>query len=405
MRDAIYLDYNASTPVDGAVLAAMQPWLAEAFANPASHHQPGRMAQAAVDDARAQLADLIGARPAEIIFTSGATEATNLGLLGAISALPNDRRRVLGAVTEHKAVLEPLAWAQDHGYWIDLVPVRPNGLLDLDHLAASLSTDVGLVTVMLANNETGVIQPLGHINELAHRVGAITHTDATQAAGRLAIDVDEFSVDMASLSGHKIYGPKGVGALYVRRGTQVTPLLHGGDQERGLRPGTLNVPGIVGMGAAAAIAATRRVTDEQHFAHLIETLQTELSRKACEPVDIVLEPSVAPAPPRLANTRNWRFVGADADAVMANAASLALSSGSACTSSVPGPSHVLQAMLGDHEAASECLRISVGRPTTSAEIVEAAEVLAAAINRVRELGQRDFSGNAATTTHPAGALA
>lgn len=405
MRDAIYLDYNASTPVDGAVLDAMRPWLTDAFANSASHHVPGQMAHAAVDDARAQLAGLIGARPAEIVFTSGATEANNLGLLGALSALPDDRHRVLVPVTEHKAVLEPLAWAQDHGYKIDFLAITPNGLIDLDHLAANLGTDVGLVTVMLANNETGVVQPVGEINKLAHRVGAITHSDVTQAVGRLAIDVDELSVDMASISGHKMYAPKGIGALYVRRGTNVAPLMHGGGHERGLRPGTLNVPGIVGMGAAAAIAALRQATDEQHFAHLIQLLHKELLRKGCTPIDFVAQPSGAPAPHRLANTRTWRFVGADADAVMANATSLALSSGSACTSSVPGPSHVLRAMLADDEAASECLRISVGRPTTPAEIVDAADVLAFAVNRVRDLGQRDFSVNTATTNHSDGALA
>lgn len=405
MSDAIYLDYNASTPIDGDVLEAMRPWLTEAFANPASHHLPGRMAQAAVDGAREQLAELIAARPVEVVFTSGATEANNLALLGAIAALPDGRRRVLAPVTEHKAVLEPLNWAQDNSYKIDFLPVAANGLLDLDHLASSLGTDVGLVTVMLANNETGVIQPLARINELAHEVGAVTHTDATQAAGRLAIDVDELGVDMASLSGHKMYGPKGAGALYVRRGTPVEPLMHGGGHERGLRPGTLNVPGIVGIGAAAAIAGTRLAADEQHFAQLIEDLHIELVRASCAPIDFVSQSSGAAEPPRLANTRNWRFVGADADAVMANAPTLALSSGSACTSSVPGPSHVLRAMLADDEAASECLRISVGRSTTRSEVVEAAKLLAAAVNRVRDLAQRAVPANAATTSTPAGALA
>lgn len=405
MRDAIYLDYNASTPIDGAVLDVMQPWLTSAFANPASHHLPGRMAHAAVDDARARLAELVGARPGEIVFTSGATEANNLALLGALSALPDNRRRIIAPLTEHKAVLEPLTWAQDHGYKIELLPVAPDGLLDLDQLAATLGDDIGLVTVMLANNESGVIQPLARINELAHQAGAITHTDATQAAGRLAIDLDALDVDMASFSGHKMYGPKGVGALYIRRGIRIEPLMHGGGHERGLRPGTLNVPAIVGMGAAAAIARTRLAADVQHFAELIDHLHDKLVIAGCAPIDIVSPSSGAAGPPRLANTRNWRFAGADADAVIANAPTLALSSGSACTSSVPGPSHVLRAMLADDEAASECVRISVGRPTTRSEIAEAAALLAAAVNRVRDLTHPDIPTDATAATTPAGALA
>jgi cysteine desulfurase len=376
----VYLDYNATTPVDPAVLEAMLPWFTDRFWNASSSHAQGRRAADAVEQARASLASLLGARPREVIFTSGATEANNLALKGAVAAAPPKRRKVVVAATEHKAILDTADWLHDEGVDVNVVPVLSTGQLDVDAYRGAVDERTALVSVMTANNETGVItRDLDDLVDIAHEAGALFHTDATQAVGKTAFDVTTTGVDLASLSSHKIYGPKGVGGLYIRRGTRVAPLIHGGGHEAGLRSGTLNVPAIVGFGAAAAQCIERCAVDTEAYTALIDLLTQSLAALG----DVVV---VGAGTQRLANTLMARFVGADAEAVMANAPNIAVSSGSACTSMVPAPSHVLLAMGLDHEAALECVRFSVGRPTTAREIATAVDEVALAVARVRAMG-------------------
>lgn len=381
----IYLDYNATTPVDPAVLEAMLPWFSDTFANAASSHALGRQASFAVDVARAQFAALIGCAPAELVFTSGATEANNTALKGVVEAADPGRSRVLVGVTEHKAVLDTAEWLSESGTKVELIPCRRDGVIDLDALDEQLGDDVALVSVMLANNETGVIGPVREAAELAHARGALFHSDATQAAGRLDIDVDSLNLDLASFSGHKMYGPKGVGALYIRRKTPVAALIHGGGHESGLRSGTTNVPGVVGIGAAANIAMDRIDSDARTATELTEILERELVAGFPGAELVAQNPATGERGRRLPNTLTVRFPGVDGDALMTNAPGVAVSSGSACTARVPSPSHVLTAMFGDVDMAAECIRISVGRPTARDDAIAAAKELTAAARRVHEL--------------------
>jgi cysteine desulfurase len=378
MSRTIYLDYNATTPVDPEVAEAMLPWMTESFWNAASSHIGGRTASRAVENARAQLASLVGSSAQEIVWTSGSTEANNLALKGA-SATARPEARVLVASTEHKAVLDTAHALERDGIKVEEVPVTRDGLVEPERLAQLMSDDVALVSVMLANNETGVIQPVQELSRLAHEFGAIFHTDATQAIGRLHVDVEELGVDLASISGHKFYGPRGVGALFVRRGTDLDPLIHGGGHERGLRSGTLNVPGIVGMAHAASLARARVELDANRSEDLVDRLVSGF-RALLSDVDVVAEHAR-----RLPNTINLRFAGAEGDAVMANAPTVLVSSGSACTAMIPDASHVLLSMGFTQEAAFECLRFSVGRQTTAEEIDEAVHLVAHAVKRVRGL--------------------
>jgi len=386
---AIYLDYNATTPVDPDVLQAMLPWLRESFGNPASAHGHGRAAAEAVDTARRQIADLVGCSGSEVVFTSGATEANNLALKGAVESAPTGRNRILVAATEHKSVLDTAAWIRDQGHSVDLVSVGRDGVVDLAAMHAIVGPDVAVVSVMLANNETGVISPIADVCALARSVGALTHTDASQAVGKIPVDVRALDVDLASVSSHKLYGPQGVGALYVRRRTILAPLLHGGGHERGLRSGTLNVPGIVGFGAAADIAARRLDSDAPRFRYLIGLLRSQLAAAVPTVQVVALDPDTGTEPDALSNTLNVRFPGVDAEALIANTPRVAVSTGSACSAFMPAPSHVLLAMLGDPDAASECIRFSVGRATTEADVLEAAFEFGHAANRLYELARSD----------------
>ncbi len=379
----IYLDYNATTPVEPAVLEAMLPWFSDQFWNAASSHAGGRAAGEAVGAAREQVAALIGARPSEIVWTSGATEANNLALKGAVEAAGPNRRGVVTVATEHKAVLDPAHWLAEAGVPVKVLPVSNDGSVPIEQLHEALAVgDVALVSVMAANNETGVIADLQEISAVAHEHGALVHSDATQAVGRIPFDVNELGVDLASMSAHKMYGPKGVGALFVSRRAEIAPIIHGGGHERGMRSGTLNLPGIVGFGAAAELATKLLTREAARQRQLVDHL-LELLTGTTEGV----EPVIPEAAARLPGTINIRAVGADAEAVMANAPALAISSGSACTALVPAPSHVLRAMGLADEAALECLRISVGRPTTEQDVGMAAQLLSSAIARVRS-----FSG-------------
>ena len=275
----IYLDYQATTPTDPRVVAAMQPYWTQDFGNPHSEGHPyGWQARRAVELARSQVANFIGADDNEIVFVSGATESCNLALRGTANAAPGNRREVITLATEHPAVLETARWLHRNGCQTTILPIKSDGLLDLDTLTAALSESTLLVSGMLANNEIGVIQPLQEIARLAHAAGALVHTDATQAAGRIPVDVDELGVDLLSLSAHKIYGPNGIGALYIRSrpDLRIAPLMTGGTQERGFRPGTVATPLVVGMGAACAIASRQLAEDAQRIRRLTAQLLAEL---------------------------------------------------------------------------------------------------------------------------------
>ena len=380
----IYLDHNATTPVDPAVVAAMTPVLTQHFANPSSSHAAGQAAARLVASARAQVAALAGTTARSVVFTSGATEAAHLAIRGAMAAVTPQRRRILVGATEHWAVLAAAeAAAAATGRQVQQVPVRRDGTLDTDRFAQLCGPDVALVAVMAANNETGVVNDVARIATIAHREGALFASDLTQAVGRIPVAVDAWQVDLAIWSAHKLYGPKGVGALAAPRTLQnrIGALLRGGGQERGLRAGTLNTPGIVGFGAASKLAGELLDAEAARQSTLVGMLQRLLAER------VQLQVNGAGAP-RVPNTLNVRFVGAAADAVQSAAPQVLVSSGSACSTGDHEPSHVLQAMGLPTVAALECLRFSVGRSTTAEQVRVAATSVAAAVRRVRELNRR-----------------
>ncbi len=376
----IYLDNHATTPVDPRVLAAMRPWWEENFANPGSvEHAMGQAAEAAVEAARGHVAALIGADPAEILFTSGATEANNLAIKGAARfarAQGTERLRIVTLVTEHKCVLESVKDLAADGFEPVLLPVGPDGLLDpalLDRTLAEAPTL--LVSVMAVNNEIGVAQDLAAIGEVAKRHGALFHTDAAQAAGRIAIDVQAVRADLVSLSGHKVYGPKGIGALYVRRRPRVrlAPLFSGGGQERGLRSGTLPAPLIVGFGEACRIAALEGTLDSGRIAGQRDRFLATLS--AAVP-GVAVNGTMAS---RVAGNLSLSFPGGvTAQAIMAAAPEVCVSTGSACSSAEVEPSYVLKALGLEEARARSTLRIGIGRFTSPADVDLAARALAGA---------------------------
>ncbi|HMT60178.1 MAG TPA: cysteine desulfurase family protein [Microthrixaceae bacterium] len=358
----IYLDYNATTPVAGAVFDRMRPWFTEDFANPASTHRLGQVALAAVQEARAAVAGALSVPANSVVFTSGATEASNLAIRGVTGP-------VVVAATEHKAVLDT-AKAREFA----VASVDRRGRLDLDQLDR-VARGAALISIMLANNETGVVHDLATVVEIGRRHGCLVHTDATQAFGKIKLDLQELGVDLASVSAHKIYGPKGIGALYVRRGVTLDSVMTGGGHERGFRAGTLNVPGIVGFGVAAerlqpAVEAVRSRA-------LLDRFVSRLGSRE----SFVLHSDHRTGLP---NTLSLRFPGADAEAVIANAPEICISAGSACTAAIPEPSHVLLAMGVPSDEAFESLRISVGAPTTDEEVDQAALLLARSVRRGRE---------------------
>lgn len=379
----IYLDYNATTPVAEEVLETMWPWFRASYGNPSSAgHTLGREAAKAVDEAREKLASLICCSASELVFTSGATEANNLALKGLFGLAPLERRRLLVGATEHKSVLEVAKALEERGAELDLIPVDRHGVVDLSALEELLGPDVLAVSVMAANNETGTLNPIQQVAVMAHAFGAVVHTDATQWVGKMRIDAQEWESDLLSLSAHKFYGPKGVGALFVRRRLQLAPVIHGGGQERVLRGGTLNVPGLVGLGAAAELAEECLEAQGLRSRDLRDHLHALIQRRLPN-VELNGHPKE-----RLPNTLNLRFVGAQADAVMARLPEVAVSSGSACTSAVPAPSHVLTAMGLTTEAAEESIRFSLGRETTASDVTDAANLIASAVAAVRERAGR-----------------
>jgi cysteine desulfurase len=379
----IYLDYQATTPCDPRVVAAMAPWWSEAFGNAASKtHAYGWEAADAVEGARRHVAALIGADAREVVFTSGATEANNLALLGLARARSAGRRdRMVALATEHKSVLDPLAQLEREGLRVTLLGVGPDGLVDLDRLRDALDERVLCVSAMHANNEIGVIQDVAAMARLAHAAGALVHCDAAQSAGKIPVDVRALGVDLLALSGHKLYGPKGIGALWLRRRPPLAlaPLLHGGGHERGLRSGTLPVPLCVGLGEAARIAAAEREAEAARTRALRERLWQRLVSEV-EGVELNGHPDQ-----RLPGNLNVSFP-VEAEALLAALPQLALSSGSACTSASPEPSHVLRALGLDRARSLRSLRIAIGRQTTPAEVERAATLIAEQVARLRRLG-------------------
>lgn len=374
----IYLDNQATTPCDPRVVQAMLPFFTEHFGNPHSaEHGMGRFAEAAVETARGQVAALIGADPREIVFTSGATESNNIAIKGAArhaASQGDPRRRIVTAATEHKCVLEAVADLAAEGFEPVVLPVRPDGLLDPDAVRAALAVPTLLLTVMAVNNETGVVQDIAALAALAHEAGAHFHTDAAQAVGKIPVDVAAARIDLLSISGHKLYGPKGVGALYVRRRPRMrlAPLFSGGGQERGLRSGTLPAPLIVGFGEACRIAGEEMAADHQRIAALRDRLMAGLRR---EIPGIALN---ADPDRRIAGNLNLTFPVASAQAMLRAMPELCVSTGSACSSAEVEPSYVLRALGLSDEAAARTLRIGIGRFTSPADIDAAVAMLARA---------------------------
>lgn len=359
VKKPIYLDYAATTPVDPRVVEEMLPWFTEQFGNAASRtHSYGWDAEKAVKKSREQIAYLIGARPEEIIFTSGATEAINLAIKGLFEANREQRDHIITVSTEHKAVLDTCKYLETKGASVTYLPVQKSGLISLSDLEEAISERTLLVSVMYANNETGVIQPIREIAEIAHQYGAYFMTDATQAVGKIPIDVVTDGIDLMSFSGHKLYGPKGVGALYVKSQypkIKITPIIHGGGHERGMRSGTLNVPGIVGFGKACEIYKTEMMGESER----LEKLRDEMEEELCKIDGVSINGKDAP---RIPNISNVKFEGIDGEAlIMAIRDELSLANGSACTSAEILPSHVLMAMFDNEDIAYSSVRISLGR--------------------------------------------
>ena len=381
MRE-VYLDYNASAPLDPRVFEAMAPVLSGEVGNASSVHRFGRRQAAAVDEAREHVAALVGGRPGGVVFTAGATEANNLALRGAVEAAPEDRRRMLVSAVEHASVGRTARWLADCGLTkLDVIGVTAGGLVEPDAVEDMVRDDVVLVSVMAANSETGVLNPVAEIAERVRATGALFHCDATPMAGRLPFDMEELGADLVSVSGHKICGPGGVGALVGTRHAlqRLAPVIHGGGHERGLRSGSLNVAGIVGLGAAARIAVDERDPESARVEALRDRLVTELGARLTgvrQNGDLTR---------RLPNTANIRFEGADAEAVMSNMDPVAVSTGSACSAGSIEPSEVLTAMGLSRDAAFESVRFSLGRFTTEADIATAIENAIASVERVRAM--------------------
>lgn len=375
MTDVVYLDYAASTPIDPRVVEAMGP--CHGVANPASAHVSGQEAAVAVESGRREVASLIAARDDEIVFTSGATEADNLAIGGAIRAAGGGH--VVTSAAEHKAVLEA---SRAFGASATVLPVDRQGRVGVNEIAESIREDTVLVSIMLVNNEIGTISAVQDIADVCRDSDVLLHCDAAQACGKISVDVEAIGADLLSISAHKMYGPKGIGALWVRRGVRdrLAPIMYGGGHEQGLRPGTLNPAACAGFGAAAAIAAEEMTLDHRRAAEL-RSAAVDALRGAFEDVRFNGDSESA-----LPGILNIRIPGVDADSLLLAAPEVAASTGSACTSATPAPSHVLQAIGLTHEQAGECLRLSFGRFSTRSEIEFAVSVLAERAPLVAETG-------------------
>lgn len=378
----IYLDYQATTPCDPRVVERMLPYFTEIFGNPHSRNHPhGWAAEAAVERARAQVAALIKADPREIIFTSGATESNNLALKGVTGFYRDKRNHVVTCVTEHKCVLDACRHLEQEGFPVTYLPVRPNGLIDLDDLRSAIRPHTAMVSIMAVNNEIGIIQPLAEIGKICRDAGVFFHTDAAQAVGKIPLDVEAMNIDLLSISGHKIYGPKGIGALYVRRKPRVRlqALINGGGQERGMRSGTLPTALCVGLGEACALAQSEMAEETARLQKLSDRLYHGITSRLA---NVHLNGEGAP---RIPGNLNLSFAFVEGEGLMMGIKDLSVSSGSACTSSSLEPSYVLRALGVEEELAHTSIRFGLGRFTTEADIETAIEKVSAAVTRLREM--------------------
>ena len=377
---SIYLDYNSTTPVDPRVLAAMMPYLAESYGNANSIHSAGQRARAAVDAARQSVADLLGAKSSEIVCTCGGTEADNLAIFGIVNPCDQPRKHVVTTAIEHHAVLNTAQALEKQGVDVTYVPVSREGIVDPEDIREAIRPETVLVSVMLANNEIGTIQPVEEIGRIAAEEDVYFHCDAVQAAGKMAIDVRKLGVDLLSISGHKLYAPKGVGALFVRSGTELGPLFFGGHHERDRRPGTENVPGIVGLGKAAELAMENLGADAARLAALRDRFESALLALSGVRVN-------GSASERVPNTSNLLFeaAGGESLVIALDLQGVMCSSGAACSSGAVEPSHVLTAIGLTPDQARSSLRFSLGRPTTEQEVDEAIRIIPPVLERLRAL--------------------
>jgi len=373
----IYLDNNSTTPIDPRVLEAMLPFLKDNFANSSSTHYFGQSINEEVKEAREQIADFINADSNELIFTSGATEAINIAIKGVAESYSNKGKHIITVSTEHKAVLDTCKDLERKGFEVTYLPVQKDGLIELTELEQAIRLDTILVSVMHVNNETGVIQPIKEIASIAHEKGVLFMTDATQAVGKIEINVDDLGIDLFCFSGHKMFAPKGIGALYVRNKINLTQQTHGGGHEQGLRSGTLNVPGIIALAKACEIASQEMEQNQTRISELRDRLETELLKLPNTSVNGNLEN-------RIFNTTNICFKGQDANVLIGRMKNIAVSNGSACSSSVVEPSHVLTAMSLSNDDAFASLRFSLGKFNTKDEIKTV-------VKKIKELTQINFN--------------
>ena len=377
----IYLDHNSTTPLHPEVLEAILPYYKEAFGNPSTIYSFGQETRRATDVAREKVANLIGASPEEIIFTSGGTEADNLALKGVAAALEKKGKHIVASSIEHHAVLSTLKYLEKRGYKVSFLPVDEHGWLDPGEVEEAITSQTVLISVMHANNEVGTIEPISEIGEIAQKAGIYLHTDAVQTIGKIKVNVDDLKVDLLSLSAHKFYGPKGVGALYVRKGTRIYPLLHGGYQERRRRAGTENVAGIVGLGKAAEIAPKEMVQQSRRESNLRDRLE-KMIRENINHCQLNGHPTQ-----RLPNTLNISFEFIEGESLILNLdlKGIAASTGSACTSGSLESSHVLMAMGVAPEIAQGSIRFSLGRDNRKEDIDYTVENLVEIVTRLREM--------------------
>ena len=383
MKLPIYMDNHATTPLDPRVLDAMMPYFTDKFGNAASrNHQFGWDAEAAVDEARKQIALLIGADPREIVFTSGATESDNLALKGVAGMYREKGDHIITCVTEHKAILDSCKHLEKEGCRVTFLPVSDKGFVSLDDIRNAITGKTILISIMTANNEVGVIQNIKEIGKIARERGVLFHTDAVQAVGKIPFNVNDLNVDMASLSAHKMYGPKGVGALYVRRRNPrvlLTPIIDGGGHERGMRSGTLNVPGIAGFGKAAQIAREELEKETSETFRMRERLRTTLERELDE---VYINGDLEQ---RLPGNLNMSFAYVEGESLLMGIHDIAVSSGSACTSASLEPSYVLKALGVGEDLAHTSIRFGIGRFNTDAEVDYVANRVIETVRRLREL--------------------
>ena len=381
MNKGIYLDYNATTPCDPRVVEKMLPYFTEIYGNPSNGlHQQGRISARAVEEARQNIARLIGASAKEIVFTGGATESNNLAILGlARSQAGVGRKRIVTSAVEHKSVLGPCNKLAEAGFEIVILPVDSDGCVVLEAAQQAITEDTLLVSVHLANNEIGTIQPINELSDIAHSVGAVFHCDATQAIGKIPANLYQLGVDLGSMSAHKLYGPKGVGALFVSRGirsSSIEPIIYGGGQENGIRSGTTNVPELVGFGEACALAKNVLHEEEGRIRALRDLFENELSERIPK---VMINGKYHG---RLPNTSSLTFTDVDADALILNLSTVMVGIGSACSSGAIGPSHVLEAMGLSRDQAHSTIRVSLGRFTSQREVETAVEEIGEAFKKI-----------------------